>query len=489
VDFTASIFKRRILEGLEATGRGAGPFKMVDNGQTVDLSKLLSISGDAAFLTEAYRTILNRETDAVGFSHYSGLLRGGLARESVLRQIIKSDEARLRGLRAVGVSEGPADATAGPRFAWRRRAKLWFLERIRRIHAFTLRVFRIERIELKLDYAAAEMASLAERQSSRMDGALAIISEKLDRHVADLDARQLQMVEEWGRRQAGERQSMQAEITMLRQRLELLTQKLSTPQRPPVFAAGESIVATEVDGFILGIPADEWRLAAYYALRGVPEPGMVKVFQAMVTPGMVIVDVGAHIGLYTLYALRALNGAGKVFAFEPSPRTMSILRDNIQVNGYLEPGMAQLFPLAVSAQSGDAELSIIQNNSGHNTLFGSNLASEKLPIQTTTLDEALASEPRVDIVKIDAEGAEPFILQGMPLLRKRNPGLRIFIEFAPEHLRRAGVDPLQWAGQILMSYTVRRLHDATGELIQVTADELAGCISWNLLLTPATASS
>jgi FkbM family methyltransferase len=210
----------------------------------------------------------------------------------------------------------------------------------------------------------------------------------------------------------------------------------------------------------------------------------------MVKPGMVVVDVGANIGIYTLYALRGLNGLGKVFAFEPTPRTVALLRDNIQVNGFLESGVARILPFAVAAENGEAELSIVKSNSGHNTLFGNDLAGEKVATRTVSLDEALRDEVRVDIVKIDAEGAEPFILKGMAQLRSRNPELRVFLEFAPEHLRRAGADPLQWAYQLLTSGSVvRRLEDVTGELLAVTAEELAGCISWNLLLSPPTASA
>lgn len=455
MDFTASIFKRRIVDGLENYRK---------NAETVDFSDLLRITSDVEFVAEAYRRILHREADPGGLSHYSVRIRDGYSRVAMLRQLTLSEE---------GTNLTKSNAAQS---SWPQSLKMWVHARLLHLQEFTLRALRIQRIELKLDYTAAEMAAQANRHSTKLDSALVAISKKLDHYILDLNANTVPGSDA----AQGKMQPMHHRLDQIEAKIEALVKG----QRPPVFLAGENVVATEVDGFILGIPADEWRLAAYYALRGVPEPGMVKLFRQTVKPGMIVVDVGAHIGLYSLYALRCLQGVGKVFSFEPSPRTFAILKDNIQVNGFRESGMSQLFPVAVSFQSGTAELTIVSHNSGHNTLFGDDLTAEKIQTTTVSLDQALINEPRVDVVKIDAEGAEPFILRGMAGLRIKNPKLCIFLEFAPEHLSRAGVDPLKWAKEILSSGFVHRIEDVSGELLSVTAEDLAGCISWNLLLSP-----
>ena len=82
---------------------------------------------------------------------------------------------------------------------------------------------------------------------------------------------------------------------------------------PPVLLGGHNdVLATEVDGLIIGVPSAEWRVAAYLAFRGVLEPGLTALFKQMVRPGMVVVDVGANIGIYTLLGARLLQGHGKV---------------------------------------------------------------------------------------------------------------------------------------------------------------------------------
>ena len=67
-------------------------------------------------------------------------------------------------------------------------------------------------------------------------------------------------------------------------------------------------------------------------------------------------------------------------------------------------------------------------------------------VQTTTLDVFLKAEgwPRIDLVKIDAEGAEPFVLEGMRELIQRPGPIKIIMEFNPGLLRNAGADPAQF---------------------------------------------
>jgi FkbM family methyltransferase len=203
---------------------------------------------------------------------------------------------------------------------------------------------------------------------------------------------------------------------------------------------------------------------------------------------MVVVDVGANIGVYTLYAARQMKGKGKIYSFEPTPRTFGILRDNVQVNGFQELGIVELHCEAVSEASGTARLSVFSNDSGHNTLFGDE--GERIEVPTISLDEVLSAEPRVDLVKIDAEGAEPLILRGMRSIIDRSPGIRILMEFAPVHLRRAGVDPCGFLDEIAsMGFAVRRIHDESGAPMETTRNELVAAFSANVELVRRSSDS
>ena len=454
VDFTSESFQRRIEENLEDAPSGGS------DGTTVDLGKLLLIADDGEFVREAYRRILRREADPGGLENYAQLLRGGTPRSTVLWQLAESGEGRATGLRYVGL----ASSTAAPRMPVTQRAHLWLMESIQRVLARVRAALRITSLEQKIDYLAAA-ENRAAKATEAVEAGQARMKDELLARIEGLEAA-----------------LARSEAALVRSEAALA--RAEAARRAPVFHAGQNITVTEVDGFILGVPGEEWRLGAYYALRGLPEPGMLRLFASLLRPGMTFADVGAHIGIYTLTALRVLAGNGRVHAFEPSPRTFQILRDNVQVNGFLESGSAILHPIAIAGEEGTAELTVYAANSGHNTLFGADTGGERLAVRTRTLDEVLAGEPRLDLVKIDAEGAEPGVLRGMAKLFDRHPGVRVFFEFAPEHLRRAGVDPLQWVNDLTAGgFTLRRVEDVTGELLPVENEDLVHCISWNLLLT------
>jgi FkbM family methyltransferase len=243
------------------------------------------------------------------------------------------------------------------------------------------------------------------------------------------------------------------------------------------------IRVVHVDDLILGVPAEEWRLAAYLRFHGIPEPGLVGFFRGLIRPGMTIVDVGASFGIFTLYAVKSLQGNGRLHSFEPTPRTYGLLRSNVQVNGFLEAGLVRFHEAAVTDSEGTAQLTTFADNSGHNTLFWQDAGAESVVVKTTRLDTALQSEPRVDVIKIDAEGAELSILQGMKATIANNPEIRILIEFAPIHLARANVTPEDFLEALKdLELEVSVVDDVTGALRTVPNQELVKAFSANLFL-------
>ncbi|MCX6605200.1 MAG: FkbM family methyltransferase [Acidobacteria bacterium] len=547
MDFNAAVIKRRLVEKLgPAENVPASPAASAST--TVDLAPLLAIADDASFVRESYLRILGRECDVGGFVHYRELLRNHFSRRAMILQLVESAEAKSGGRRYVGLWDRSQEGRLVPGARWVAGLKLSVWNRSRRLFEFFLRVSRVESIELKLDYVMQESAIQAERNISKLDHTLFTISDKVDRYVADLVIKQAELtalVRENGVQQASQAQASflrqgvvaeegrkhraavleafaeegrqqrvavlgalveegsqhramirsltdatqhnNAQLEQLRRENQALRESIADirrQQRSPVFQAGPDVIVTEVDGLLLGVPSQEWRLGAYYALRGLPEPGMTRLFASFIQPGMVVVDIGAHIGIYTLFALRQLSGHGRVYSFEPTPKTFALLRDNVQVNGFLESGVARLDHRAISDQAGTANFTAYPANSGHNSLFGGAAPGEALSVETVTLDAALADEPRIDVIKIDAEGSEPFVLRGMTGILGRNPAVRIFVEFAPGHLRRAGIEPLQWYEELAkLGLKVQRVEDVSGALLPVEPDTLADCISWNLLLT------
>jgi len=130
--------------------------------------------------------------------------------------------------------------------------------------------------------------------------------------------------------------------------------------------------------------------------------------------GWVVVDVGANIGAFSL--LQASRGA-RVVAFEPNPECFGRLTAAVNANVFKD--RLTVFNLAIGAESGSARLAV--PGKGKGTLLGSIVYDwgtrpdvELFPVKVDSLDSALGAVgvDSVDLLKIDAEGAEPAILQG-----------------------------------------------------------------------------
>lgn len=385
---------------------------------------------------------------------------------------------------------------------------LWTISKKLDTYVADLQEYQIQ-IRQVLSQESAATAEALGRLAGAADQTLLAVSKKLDTYVADLREQQARVREDLGRQIDGgvrglvsegrsrdaaietRQKELAGRLAGLEEQMAGMREQIAATSRrvfPPVIAAGDNVVATQVDGFILGMPGEEWRMAAYHAFRGVMEPGLTTRFQSLVKPGMVVVDVGANIGIYTLYAARLLAGTGgRIYSFEPTPRTFRILRDNVQVNGFQELGIVELRQEAVSDREGKAQLLVFREDSGHNTLFEEIAGSAergdggRIEVSTVVLDRVLAGVPRVDVIKIDAEGSEPFVLRGMREILARSPGIRILMEFAPVHLRRAGVDPSAFLDEIAsLGFAIRRIHDETGEPLTASRDELISVFSANL---------
>lgn len=126
----------------------------------------------------------------------------------------------------------------------------------------------------------------------------------------------------------------------------------------------------------------------------------------------VILDLGAHIGLSTLY-FKKLYPQAKIFAVEPNPHAFEILKTNIEVN-HLEDVM--VLPVAVSDQTGKRELFLDSTkDKWHSTASfsqkawdGSDEDNESVQVETVRLQD-LVHGP-IDFLKLDVEGAEQDIL-------------------------------------------------------------------------------
>jgi FkbM family methyltransferase len=193
-------------------------------------------------------------------------------------------------------------------------------------------------------------------------------------------------------------------------------------------------------------PGDMGMARAFLLSGGQWEEAETRLFSSFVKKGMTVVDVGANVGYYTLLAARLVGENGKVFAFEPSPDNFALLKRNVEENGYKN---VVLVPKAVSDKTATARLLIDRASSGGHSLSAFRDSVDFVEVETVSLDEYFAGRSeRIDVLKIDAEGAEMAILNGMHWLLERNPDVTLLTEFFPRAIQAFGYPPEEYVRRL-----------------------------------------
>jgi FkbM family methyltransferase len=201
---------------------------------------------------------------------------------------------------------------------------------------------------------------------------------------------------------------------------------------------GAKTEVTVAGGSRMLVPTDDL-VGRVLAISGVWEPNVTAAFRRALAPGDVCLDLGAHIGYYTLLAAGLVGPQGHVYAFEPSPASYRGLRANVELNG-LENVTA--LERAVGEQEGRAVLyEGPGTNSGLATLSAALAAKSGTPAREVTVEvgpvtsvvpaEELA---RVRAIKIDVEWHEVEVLRSLTPVFEIGGPLSVFVEWTPRRL-------------------------------------------------------
>lgn len=161
------------------------------------------------------------------------------------------------------------------------------------------------------------------------------------------------------------------------------------------------------------------------------EEGEVKFLQSIVEEGMNVVDIGANVGITTV-AIAKRIGRGNIYSFEPVPEYFATLTKNLSSN---ELENARAYEMAVTDRVGKVDFY-------HKGLF-SGIISEKgarrFEVSSITLDRFLSDEKieRVDLINMDCEGSELFVLGGAKQTLQKNK-VKIFCEVHHDFLKQLG---------------------------------------------------
>jgi FkbM family methyltransferase len=174
-------------------------------------------------------------------------------------------------------------------------------------------------------------------------------------------------------------------------------------------------------------------------LHGVHEPTETAVVKREINKGDVVLDIGAHVGYYTLIAAECVGETGKVFAFEPDPTNFAILKKNIEVNGFKNVILVQK---AVSNRTGITKLHLSEQQHMCHRIYEWHSSSNSIEVETIALDDYFEDyNGKIDFIKMDIEGAECKTIQGMQSILQRNKQLKMIVEFNPPVMKESGLHP------------------------------------------------
>lgn len=210
----------------------------------------------------------------------------------------------------------------------------------------------------------------------------------------------------------------------------------------------------------LGVSPELWfecdlrnGLAREVFFTGQYEPQETALLRALLRPGQVFVDVGAHWGYFSLLAIHLVGAAGRVVAIEADPRIHATLSRNLALNR--RPGLSA-HHVAIAAEAGQISLcgyDEANENWGLSRITGASGPSARpvFMVPATPLDAFLDAQGvgEVDLVKMDIEGAEGFALRGMTAGLARHRYRRLLLELHPAELRDHGIEPGTVVQQLL----------------------------------------
>jgi len=181
----------------------------------------------------------------------------------------------------------------------------------------------------------------------------------------------------------------------------------------------------------------------FVRLVGYWDSSETKAIGHLIKKGATVVEVGSNFGAHTLYMGDLVGAHGKVFAFEANPNVSKYLKQSVTMNKLDD--RVQVFDMALSNKAYNGFMSYGVDNIGGGFILPESAETTAkcqdnscTPIQVGVLDEVLRDQ-KVDVLKMDVEGAEFWVLEGAKHVLA-NPDLTLIMEWSTDHLRRNKVD-------------------------------------------------
>ena len=249
----------------------------------------------------------------------------------------------------------------------------------------------------------------------------------------------------------------------------------------PYFYLGEGLALTQLTtGQFIYVDPQEESVCPHLIAQGTWEAWIAKVVLDLLRPGDRVVEVGGHVGFYTLSMAQKVGPQGSVITFEANPRLAALATRSVRLNGFAP--WVKVVQQAVSDSVGTIRFSISRQygGGGHVYVLEDALGADTqvLEVQSVRLDDLDFSDIR--LLRIDAEGSEPLILAGAQKLLQQ-PDIVLCIEWDVVQMRSREdpqiiIDSLASSGFRFWRITTK------SELVAVEPSALANLSSCDLVV-------
>jgi FkbM family methyltransferase len=185
-----------------------------------------------------------------------------------------------------------------------------------------------------------------------------------------------------------------------------------------------TIEQKKVDKFIMNLDLSDNGISRVLYHVGEREKAFMAILRASIKEGDVCVDLGANIGYTTLFMLDRASSNGRVYAIEPDPHNMELLKSNIELNQFLE--QTTIDQCAISDKTGTIDF-WIASKPNLNSVQKTKHSVRKEEVPCFTLGEYLKDKEYPNFIKMDVEGHEVKIFEGALDYFSNNKGRTNFL--------------------------------------------------------------
>jgi FkbM family methyltransferase len=246
-----------------------------------------------------------------------------------------------------------------------------------------------------------------------------------------------------------------------------LLESVSREHSRALYLGDQTVLCRVLGKYLVYADAQETGITPHLALDGYWESWVTLVLARTVRPGWHCLDVGANHGYYTLVMADAAGPEGRVVPVEPTPRLVDLLRQTLDVNGFPD---VEVVAKAASDSDGETLQLVIPARRSMNASLSAEIGDtdEAVNVESVTIDSITRDWSRVDLIKIDVEGAEESVWQGMQRTIADRPEIVVVLELNVARYD----DPRGFLSVIEQAGFRLRYIDIDAEVKDISVDEL-----------------